>query len=421
MASTKLSCLFARKQKMEETMKLRKLILLSVVPLFALLADPSWLAAQKYPPVQENRPAHVRYKVTDLGTVGPAPGQAFFVTRNDLVAGAAAAPSGAMHAVLWLSKFKFDIGKRGLGGANSIAFGANAWGQAIGAAETSKVDPNGEDFCGFKALGLPDSGGSCLPFIWQFGAMTPLPTLGGHNGEPNQINSRGQVAGYAENNKVDPTCPAPQVLQFKPVSWKNGKVRELATFPGDPDGVALAINDNGQLAGGSGDCAPFSPQLLFSMQPLHALLWEPRKRTPIDLGNLGGTGHGFGNIALNMNNKGQVVGNSDLPGDTATHAFLWTREKGMQDLGTLPGDFISAGLGINDRAEVVGVSIDASFNLRAYLWQKGHMTDLNNLIPSDSTLSLILACSINSQGQIVGLAVDKDTGAAHAFLATPRW
>jgi pyrimidine deaminase RibD-like protein len=49
------------------------------------------------------------------------------------------------------------------------------------------------------------------------------------------------------------------------------------------------------------------------------------------------------------------------------------------------------------------------------------MTDLNSLIPADSPLSLILACSIISQGQIVGLAVEKDTGVAHAFLATPRY
>jgi len=36
----------------------------------------------------------------------------------------------------------------------------------------------------------------------------------------------------------------------------------------------------------------------------------------------------------------------------------------MKDLGTLPGDLISAGIAINDPSEVVGVSLDAASNLR---------------------------------------------------------
>lgn len=392
---------------------------ISMWALSLLLAAPATsvrLAAQQ-PSARQQKQASTRYTVTDLGKVGLPPGQAYFVTSNGLAAGAAATPSGVMHAVLWLNKLKLDIGKPGLGGANSVAFGANVWGQAVGAAENNTPDPNGEDFCGFQAQGFSSSG-SCLPFLWQFPTMTALPTLGGNNGEVNQVNDQGQVAGYAENSKPDPNCPAPQVLQFKPVVWKKGKAQELRTFPGDTDGVALAINDSGQVAGASGDCAPFNPQLLIPLQPLHALLWDKGKMT--DLGNLGGTGHGFGIIALNMNGKGQVVGNSDLPGDTTNHAFLWTQETGMQDLGTLPGDVISAGLGINDSTQVVGVSLDANFNLRAYLWQNGQMTALNDLIPADSRWDLMLACSINSSGEIAGLALNKDTGELHAFLAKPR-
>jgi probable HAF family extracellular repeat protein len=361
-----------------------------------------------------------RYTVTDLGPVGPVYGQAYYITRNHFIAGAATATDGTVHATLWFKHAQLDLGTPGLGGSNSVGFGGNVWGQVTGNAESAGVDPNGEDFCGFKFLGLPTSGSSCVPFVWQAGEMTALPTLGGYNGEGNQINNRGQVAGYAETDQADPNCPAPQVLQFKPVLWSKGEAHALRTFAGDTDGVALAVNDRGQVAGGSGVCAPFSPQLLFSLQSLHALLWEPGKRKPIDLGNLGGTGHFSGNIALNMNGKGEVVGNSDLAGDQANHAFLWTREGGMRDLGTLPGDFISAGLGINDKTEVVGVSLDANFNLRAYLWRDGRMTDLNSLVSAKTPLSLLLACSINADGQIVGFAVDKVTGEGHAFLATPK-
>jgi len=389
---------------------------LGTLSLLAVLATPSPLISQVHNHDQ------VRYTVTDLGIVGAPPGQAYAITRNGLISGAAQAQNGVMHAALWLNKTNFDIGRSYLQGTtNSIAFGGNVWGQAVGVVQISTADPNGEDFCGFKAFGLPTNGGSCLPFVWQLGkGMTLLPTLGGPNGGLNEMNIHGQIAGYAENNKTDSGCPAPQVLQAKPVVWTNNKVKELQTVDGDLQGAALAINDSGQAAGASGACAPFSQQLLLNLQPLHALLWEAGKTKPTDLGNLGGTGHFAGNIALNMNNKGQVVGNSDLTGDTTNHAFLWTKEKGMQDLGTLPGDFISAGLNINDRTEVVGVSLDANFNLRAFVWRNGQMSALNDLIPANSNLSLILACGINSEGQIVGLAIDKTTGDAHAFLASPN-
>lgn len=356
------------------------------------------------------------YSVADLGPVGGTPGQAFYVAPNGLIAGAAAAQDGAMKAMLWYKKLKMDIGKPGLGGANTVAFSVNGTGQAVGEAETSALDPKGEDFCGFKALGLPSAGNSCLPFLWQNGAMTAMPTLGGNNGAVNQINKNGEMAGLAETATPDPTCPAPQVLQFKPVMWASGKIHELVTLDGDRDGAAFAINDSGQVAGASGQCSAFSSSILENLQPLHALLWQGDSVT--DLGNLGGTGQGFGNLALNLNNQGQVVGQSDLSGDANFHAFLWTQQAGIKDLGTLTGDVNSVALGINDTGEIVGLSLDANFDPHPYLWQNGVMTNLNSLIPANSPLYLLLACSINSSGEIVGLAVNS-SGEAHGYLATP--
>ena len=304
-----------------------------------------------------------------------------------------------------------DIGAPGLGGPNSIAFGDNVRFQATGEAETSTPDPNGEDFCGFGTHL------TCLPFLWQHGVMTPLPTLGGNNGVAYAINNRGEVAGVAENTTPDTACPAPQVLHFKPVVWEKGVIHKLPTFGGDPDGVAQEINDNGEVVGGSGTCATFNTNLLYNLVPVHALLWE--KGTATDLGNLGGkTGQAGGNIALDVNNQGQVVGNSDLPGDTTFHAFLWTRRTGMQDLGTLSGDVASLSISINDAGSVVGASLDANFNPRAFLWEKGMMTDLNTLITGDSPLYLMTGCSINSRGEITGLGLTS-TGEIHTYLASP--
>lgn len=59
----------------------------------------------------------------------------------------------------------------------------------------------------------------------------------------------------------------------------------------------------------------------------------------IDLKGLGGSGSvGPGNIAGAINNRGEVIGTSDLPGDTTFHGFLWTDSNGTKDLTTLKGD-----------------------------------------------------------------------------------
>lgn len=71
----------------------------------------------------------------------------------------------------------------------------------------------------------------------------------------------------------------------------------------------------------------------------------------------------------------------------------------MRDLGTLSGDVASNSISINDGGTVVGLSLDANFNPRAFLWRKGVMTDLNTLVVGDSPLYLLTGCSINSRGR----------------------
>jgi uncharacterized membrane protein len=85
------------------------------------------------------------------------------------------------------------IGNPGLGG-NSIAFGVNEWGLAVGEAENTSADlSTTEDFCGFQAMGYSSSPAPCVPFLWKQGKMVPLKTLGGVNGVANQINSWGAI------------------------------------------------------------------------------------------------------------------------------------------------------------------------------------------------------------------------------------
>jgi len=78
--------------------------------------------------------------------------------------------------------------------------------------------------------------------------MTPLPLLGGNNGQGGGINSRGQIVGVSETPNPPPIC-SPFFLQIEAAISQNGYVQELPPFLGDTDGFANGINDKGQAVG----------------------------------------------------------------------------------------------------------------------------------------------------------------------------
>jgi probable HAF family extracellular repeat protein len=375
-------------------MKSRTLTLVVAMMLFAMLAIPHQLAAQ-----EEKDKKRLRYTVADIGTLGGTFGEASAVNNRGWVVGDANLHGDTVrHAFLWRKGLVKDLTT--LGGPNSIAGSLNERGEVTGYSDTSTPDPLGEDFC------LLGTNLVCLPFLWQHAAMTPLPTLGGSNGQAfgfNSINSRGQVAGVAENNTPDPTCVGTsQVLQSEAVLWERGEIHELPTVAGDPDGFATAINDSGQVVGQTGNCT----------RSFRAVLWH--NGTATDLGTLGG-------LLLapqGINNRGQIVGFAFSPDFTTILAFLW--QNGVAtNLGTLPPDVFSLALGINDRGQIVGDSCDVSFSCRAFLWQDSTMTELNNLVHDRNAPFLENANSINSRGQIAGKTTVQGTPIADAYLATP--
>lgn len=304
----------------------------------------------------------------------------------------------------------------------------NEFGLVMGGAETTSKDPNHENFCGYG------TGLQCLVFTWQWsGRMHALPTLGGTNANWGAMNNLGEIAGIAETNHKDSSCPTsvavngtgPIQFDYEPVIWgpKTGEIRQLSLLPGDTVGMALGINDYGVPVGASGNCSnTVIPG--FSGAP-HAVLWE-RNGTVVDLGNLGGTINtsilGVGKFASQINNRGMVVGQSTLKGNTTFHPFLWTRETGMVDLGVLPDDLVGTATDVNNSGVIVGASVSApgpsSGNPRAYVWEQGKMKHLNDLAAEGNSLYLLTAFSINEAGVIAGFGVT-DGGDIYGFLATP--
>src|SRR5438552_7471979 len=224
----------------EEVVKKNLSTYITAITLISSLAASIQLAAQELQPQKKELP---RYTIIDLG---PAADWVGGVNNKGSVDGTAILLDGTQHAFLWRKGAKTVLGT--FGGPNSVAFkGPTEKGQVVGKAETPTPDPFGEDFCGFGTQLI------CVPFVWQNGAKAPLRTLGGNNGIAFGVNNRGQVAGSAENTTQDPTCPIPS-LEAKAVIWEKDEIQELPTFPGDPDGAVISINDDGQAVGVSGNC-----------------------------------------------------------------------------------------------------------------------------------------------------------------------
>jgi probable HAF family extracellular repeat protein len=140
---------------------------------------------------------------------------------------------------------------------------------------------------------------------------------------------------------------------------------------------------------------------------LHAFLWTPEEGMR-DLGTLGGAI----STARGVNSHGQVVGAS-ITTTGAIHAFLWTRNNGMQDLGTL-GGATSIATGINERGQVVGASTTQAEELHAFVWTaQGGMEDIGTLGGP-----IGMANAISNDGLVVGISAT--TSEFHAFVWTAK-
>jgi len=326
---------------------------------FVVLSFASFAAAQSY-------------TITDLG-----PGQAFAINGlGDVVV--QSYPSG--NSFVWSPGGKQLSLTPLTAGYPTTPYGINNQGLVVG------LSSNGQ---GFAAA------------LWTNGVPLDLGNLGAPGCAGTGINASAEVAGYCF--LLDGRTEA--------FLWSKATgMQGLASLQGGGGSVAQAINRFGQVVG-------YAPDLAHT--PSYAFIWSKTTGKAKNLGKLPGYDSSF---AYAINDLGQVAGGSQcLNCSLSGHATLWSKTKGsMLDLGVLPGAPDSFAFGLNNVGQVVGVSdYSATNELHAFVWSPSTgMLDLNNLIPANSGWVLQLANAINDKGQIVGYGTLN--GQTEAFLLTPQ-
>ena len=238
-------------------------------------------------------------------------------------------------------------------------------------------------------------------------------SVGGRSSEAVAINGRGQVVVLSETTQ-NVTVNDQKLPVTRAFLWENGRKRDLGATFGGPGSWAAAITDRGHVVGQ----ADLKPIAKTGHHVSHAFLWQNGKT--VDLGVVGyvekpGTESSY---ATDVNEHGQVIGQSCRTVPTACRAFIWQNGK-LTDLGTLGGVHTDA-QDINERAQVVGTSrtgllgTNRSPIRRAFLWQNGKMRDLGTLGGPRSG-----AIAINDRGQILGGADTSRKSTSGYFKGSP--
>jgi probable HAF family extracellular repeat protein len=400
----------------------------------AAMTIPTRLEAQEQ---KEQAKAHHHYKLIDMGTFGGHNGgivnpSAGTLNGRGALVGAADtadvdpfAPNMCFtncrvnRGFVWQDGVRTELGSLP-GGASSIPSAINDHEQVVGQAQDGSVDPQ---------TGWPETRG----VLWQHGGITELPTFGGTQGIANAINDRGEAVGAVLTATADPFANSllvgcwflpsttfslcsngtfatnavffPGTTETHAFLWRHGSMHDLGTL-GGPDSAAWIINDRGEVAGWS--FTSFVANGSTGVPTMAPFLWSPAKGKMINLGSLGGS---FG-APFWMNNRGVVVGTSNLAGDNANHPFLWD-DGTLKDLGTFGGSFGTA-YSVNDAGEVVGTASIESGLIFAFSWKDGVLKNLGT-VDGDQCSQ---AFSINSKSQIVGVSDSCDTGAdLHGFIS----
>ncbi|MDR3709216.1 MAG: hypothetical protein P4L33_13020 [Capsulimonadaceae bacterium] len=251
-------------------------------------------------------------------------------------------------------------------------------------------------------------------FLFRHGKYNEVdPPAGSTFSEAVAIDNAGEIAGNASS------VARPQ----QAFVWKDGTLRLLEPVDGGSCAV-YAINKNGIAAGsvtlpnGHVVAATWrrngewdSPRLLDQFDRAvgvassgdillvaGAQSYVLTGGRTLRLGTLGGADA----VASALNDVGDIVGSATTRTEL-NHAFLWRRGT-IVDVSKIPSiDGTAAVLSadsINDFGQMAGTVRDG-YDTRAMLFDNGHQTNLNHLIPR-GIITLDVARAINNKGQIVG-------------------
>jgi probable HAF family extracellular repeat protein len=220
-------------------------------------------------------------------------------------------------------------------------------------------------------------------------SLADLGTLPGDSiSAPSAINQNGDVVGGTDRHAF---------------LYSNGVMHDLGALYGGAISSAAAVNDKGVAVGAS--------QFTNGGAIFHAVVFKGRAIADIgflpDWGNYG--------FATGINNHGTVVGySSPSRGSTYARAFQWTNKVGMQDLGTLGGQY-SLATSINNTGLITGRSqVPTGFGpSHAFLWSPADgMRDLGTIGGDSSSGEFI-----NDKGHVVGASTTNGfDNRNHAFL-----
>ncbi len=194
-------------------------------------------------------------------------------------------------------------------------------------------------------------------------------------GAPADLNERAQIVGEDTPN---------------PILWQNGKARTLSTSRIDATSLyAAAINDDGEIVGGTWEGEPVDRALLWQRNGVLRILPAVRKGS---------------STADDINNSGQIVGFSGGRGFYSEEGRPVVWENGRPH--ALPGTGAGVAHAINDRGVIVG-----RVGAQAVLWENGKQRKLGTLGGRKSE-----AVDINQLGQVVGWILAKGGNARRGFL-----
>ena len=318
---------------------MKVLTMLSMLSVALLAASAASRGETRAPPQRSSEP--VLYEVAYRPRRGMS-SAGFSINDRGWVAGRSNLPGNQIrHATLWRDGVLTDLGTLGTDEfRNSVVrwLVKNVNGLVAGISQTDEAGPEQR---GLELLGVlpprPRQLATSVSFKWQNGEMT-LPTLGAATLPASPpVPTTGRIVGWAETTVEDPeNCVPPQRFRFLPVVYgpRDDQIRALPLLQDDTSGAATAINDRGQIVGISG----IRDQAVGRFTARHAAPWDNGE--VIDIGNLGGVAWHTPN-AINLH--GDVVGFSNFSaadgGEYHPHAFLWTKDDGIRDLGTLPAPF----------------------------------------------------------------------------------